>query len=96
MAYASTSTNDYDKKTQFADVAADLADKAQEKLGKAAQQAESTARNLADRGSEASEHVQEVASNLKTAIDKSVKDQPMATLVVAAVVGFTLGALWKS
>ena len=37
-----------------------------------------------------------VAGNVKGAVDKSVKDQPMATLAVAAVLGFVLGALWKS
>jgi ElaB/YqjD/DUF883 family membrane-anchored ribosome-binding protein len=37
-----------------------------------------------------------VAGNLKGAVDKSVKDQPMTTLAVAAAVGFVLGALWKS
>jgi ElaB/YqjD/DUF883 family membrane-anchored ribosome-binding protein len=40
--------------------------------------------------------MQEVAGNVKGAIDKSIKDQPMATLAVAAVLGFVLGALWKS
>jgi ElaB/YqjD/DUF883 family membrane-anchored ribosome-binding protein len=38
----------------------------------------------------------EVAGNLKGAVDKSVKDQPMATLALAAVVGFVLGAIWKA
>ena len=38
----------------------------------------------------------EVAGNLKGAVDKSVKEQPMATLALAAAVGFVLGALWKS
>jgi ElaB/YqjD/DUF883 family membrane-anchored ribosome-binding protein len=38
----------------------------------------------------------EVAGNIKGAVDKSVKDQPMATLAAAAAVGFVLGALWKS
>jgi ElaB/YqjD/DUF883 family membrane-anchored ribosome-binding protein len=33
---------------------------------------------------------------MKSAVDKSIKDQPMATLAAAAVVGFVLGALWKS
>ena len=40
--------------------------------------------------------VQEVAGNLKGAVDKSVRDQPMATLAMAAVLGFVLGAIWKS
>jgi ElaB/YqjD/DUF883 family membrane-anchored ribosome-binding protein len=38
----------------------------------------------------------EVAGNLKSAVDKSVKDQPIVTLAMAAAVGFVLGALWKS
>jgi ElaB/YqjD/DUF883 family membrane-anchored ribosome-binding protein len=38
----------------------------------------------------------EVAGNVKGAVDKSVKDQPMVTLAMAAAVGFVLGALWKS
>jgi ElaB/YqjD/DUF883 family membrane-anchored ribosome-binding protein len=29
-------------------------------------------------------------------VDKSVKDQPMATLALAAVIGFVLGAIWKA
>jgi ElaB/YqjD/DUF883 family membrane-anchored ribosome-binding protein len=33
---------------------------------------------------------------MKTALDRSVKDQPMATLAFAAVVGFVLGAIWKT
>ena len=37
-----------------------------------------------------------VAGNVKGAVDKSIKDQPMATLAVAAAAGFVLGALWKS
>ncbi len=101
MAYASTATNDFENKARnaaasAADTASDLADKAGEKLGKAVEQAETTFHNIADRASQSGEHVQEVAGNLKGAIDKSVKDQPMATLVVAAAIGFTLGALWKS
>jgi ElaB/YqjD/DUF883 family membrane-anchored ribosome-binding protein len=43
-----------------------------------------------------SDRTGEVAGNLKKAVDKSVKDQPMATLAMAAAVGFVLGALWKS
>jgi ElaB/YqjD/DUF883 family membrane-anchored ribosome-binding protein len=38
----------------------------------------------------------EVASNLKGAVNKSVNEQPMATLALAAALGFVLGALWKS
>jgi hypothetical protein len=40
--------------------------------------------------------MQEVAGNFKGALDKSIKDQPMATLAGVAIVGFILGAIWKS
>jgi ElaB/YqjD/DUF883 family membrane-anchored ribosome-binding protein len=45
---------------------------------------------------EVGDRASEVAGNMKGAIDKSLKDQPMATLAIAAVVGFVLGAIWKS
>jgi len=38
----------------------------------------------------------EVAGNLKKAVDKSTRDQPMATLAMAAALGFVLGAIWKT
>jgi ElaB/YqjD/DUF883 family membrane-anchored ribosome-binding protein len=50
---------------------------------------------VADRSRDAGERMQEVAGNLKGAVDKSVKEQPMATLALAAIAGFVLGALWK-
>jgi ElaB/YqjD/DUF883 family membrane-anchored ribosome-binding protein len=42
------------------------------------------------------ENVQVVADNLRSAVDSSVKNQPMTTLAIAAAVGFVLGALWKT
>jgi ElaB/YqjD/DUF883 family membrane-anchored ribosome-binding protein len=57
---------------------------------------EDAASKVAEQGREAGERVQAVAGNIKGAVDKSVKDQPMATLAMAAVLGFVLGALWKS
>ena len=38
------------------------------------------ANRVAEQGREAGERMQEVAGNFKGALDKSVKDQPMATL----------------
>lgn len=49
---------------------------------------------VADQG--LAEGLSEVASNLKGAIDRSLKDQPTATLAVASFVGFILGALWRA
>jgi ElaB/YqjD/DUF883 family membrane-anchored ribosome-binding protein len=78
------------------DKMSDLKDKASDQVSKAADQVEGMATRVAEQGREAGERVQEVAGNLKGAVDKSLKDQPMATLAGAAAVGFVLGALWKS
>jgi ElaB/YqjD/DUF883 family membrane-anchored ribosome-binding protein len=78
------------------DRVSDLKDKATDKLNKVAGQAEDMANRAVDQGREAGERMQEVAGNLKGALDTSIKDQPMATLAFAAVVGFVLGAIWKS
>jgi ElaB/YqjD/DUF883 family membrane-anchored ribosome-binding protein len=78
------------------DQISDLKEKATDQFGKAADQAGQMANRVAEQGREAGERMQEVAGNFKGAVDKSVKDQPMATLAAAAAVGFVLGALWKS
>jgi ElaB/YqjD/DUF883 family membrane-anchored ribosome-binding protein len=73
-----------------------LTDKATDQARNVAEHVEDFASNVAQQGREAGERIQEVAGNVKGAVDKSMKDQPMATLVAAAAVGFVLGALWKS
>jgi ElaB/YqjD/DUF883 family membrane-anchored ribosome-binding protein len=78
------------------DEISDLKDQAAEQLSKAADKAENVASRVAGQGRVAGERMQEVAGNFKGALDKSVKDQPMATLAGAAMIGFVLGALWKS
>ena len=78
------------------DTLSGIKDKATDAFASAADRAEKVANRVADQGREVGENFQEVAGNMKHAIDKSVKDQPMATLAVAAAVGFILGAIWKS
>jgi ElaB/YqjD/DUF883 family membrane-anchored ribosome-binding protein len=73
-----------------------IADKASDKFRDQADQAEHIASRVAEQGREVGDKVQQVAGNIKGAVDKSVKDQPMATLAMAAVLGFVLGAIWKS
>lgn len=87
----------------MSEIANDVADKAADYAGKASQQidraldgAKDAAREVVEQTSEAGQRVQAVAGNLKGAVDKSVRDQPMATLAVAAALGFVIGALWKS
>jgi len=74
----------------------DLNERATDQFSKTADQAERMANRIAEQGREASERMQEVAGNFKGALDKSIKEQPMATLAIAAMAGFVLGALWKS
>ena len=78
------------------DQMSDLKDKATDQFGKAVDQAERVASRVSEQGREAGERMQEGAGNFKGALDKSIKDQPMATLASVALVGFVLGALWKS
>jgi ElaB/YqjD/DUF883 family membrane-anchored ribosome-binding protein len=72
-----------------------MADKATEQVRHYAGRAEEAASRVADRGRDAGERMQDVAGNLRGAVDKSVKEQPMATLALVAIAGFVLGALWK-
>ena len=78
------------------DKISDLKNKATDQVNRAADQAEGMVNRAADQGRQASERMQEVAGNFKGALDKSIKDQPMATLAVAAGLAFVLGAIWKS
>jgi len=84
----------YSGRTDLSNKASEIKDKATDQIKKVADRAESLA-------SDAVDHLRdtgagEVAGNIKSAMDKSVKDQPMATLAMAAAVGFVLGTLWKS
>jgi ElaB/YqjD/DUF883 family membrane-anchored ribosome-binding protein len=93
--YAGSSTT-HDIKEKVTDQFDRMADKASDQFRSMADQAENMANRVGEQGRDAAERVQEVAGNFKGAVDRSVKDQPMATLAVAAVIGFVLGALWKS
>src|SRR5262245_46218894 len=73
-----------------------LAEMATDNFKDMANQADDVAHRQDDHGREAGERMQEVAGHFKGAVDRSVTEQPMATLAMAAVVGFVLGALWKS
>jgi ElaB/YqjD/DUF883 family membrane-anchored ribosome-binding protein len=72
-----------------------MADKATDQFRNLADKAEGVAGRVAEQGRDAGERMQEVAGNLKGAVDKSVKEQPIATLALAAIAGFVLGALWR-
>jgi ElaB/YqjD/DUF883 family membrane-anchored ribosome-binding protein len=73
-----------------------IKDKATDQFKRTADRVEGVASGAADQMREAGDRAGEVAGNFKSAVDKSVKDQPMATLAMAAALGFVLGAIWKS
>ena len=66
-----------------------VTDKAVETASDAADAAMDTAKQVADTA-------QSLGVEAKKAIQKSVANEPMMTLVVAVALGFVVGALWKS
>ena len=90
-----TSTSTDDKPSLTEKIAEKVGDKAE-----AAMDQVRTAIDTADEGLQrarvAAEQTQEIAGNVQTALLKSLKDQPRATLAATAILGFILGALWKA
>jgi ElaB/YqjD/DUF883 family membrane-anchored ribosome-binding protein len=84
----------YGGRSDLSDKATDLKDQATGQIKKVAGQVEEYASDAMDKLRDTG--AGEVAGNLKGAVDKSVKDQPMATLAIAAAIGFILGAFWKA
>lgn len=79
-----------------ADFAGDLKERTAAQIDQMAGQVEGAAKAVREQGREMGEQVQVVADNFKTALDKSVRDQPLTTLALTAAVAFVIGALWKS
>jgi hypothetical protein len=50
---------------------------------------------VADQARVYSEQVQGAAKQVKPLVEKSLKEQPLATLAGVVALGFVLGALWK-
>ena len=94
--YSSTRSSTSDLKDKAADTIDSMTDKAADTVRDVADQAGKFASGVADQAREAGHALQDVSGNVKGAVDKSIKDQPMATLAVAALLGFVLGAIWKS
>lgn len=72
-----------------------MADDATEQLKNVAGSADEIARKAAEQARVYGEKAQELAKNFKPYVEKSMKEQPMATLAVAAAIAFALGALWR-
>jgi ElaB/YqjD/DUF883 family membrane-anchored ribosome-binding protein len=60
------------------------------------QNIDSVAGQIDKSANDAANQVGAVGSNLEKAIDKSLSDNPYTTLLMAAALGFAVGAIWKS
>jgi ElaB/YqjD/DUF883 family membrane-anchored ribosome-binding protein len=73
----------------------EMADTATDKVKDVAESAQDMAGKAADQAREYGEQAQDAVKQVKPFVEKSLKEQPMATLAGVAVLGFVLGALWK-
>jgi ElaB/YqjD/DUF883 family membrane-anchored ribosome-binding protein len=71
------------------------ADRATDRIQDLADQVEGSAGRVAEKGRDVGARMHEAGGDLRDAVDKSVREQPMATLALVAIAGFVLGALWK-
>ena len=83
-------------KDKVSDQAEGLVGKAAETVRGAADKASDLAGRAVDLGREVCEIAQKAPAAMRDALDKSLKEQPMATLAIAGAIGFLLGAVWKS
>jgi ElaB/YqjD/DUF883 family membrane-anchored ribosome-binding protein len=81
--------------TNVKDRLSDMADTATDKVKDVAEIAQCMAGKVADQAREYGEQAQDAVKQVKPIVEKSLKEQPMATLAGVAVLGFVLGALWK-
>jgi ElaB/YqjD/DUF883 family membrane-anchored ribosome-binding protein len=86
---------DYSKSSDPKDQLGDMVDKASNTLKGAADNAQELAGKVTEQAREYGNKAQQAVKEFKPFVEKSVKDQPMQTLAIAAVIGFVLGALWK-
>jgi ElaB/YqjD/DUF883 family membrane-anchored ribosome-binding protein len=66
-----------------------------DRMKDAAVEAQEYAGSVAEQARAYGEKAQQAARDFKPYVEKSMKEQPLATLAVVSVVGFVLGALWK-
>jgi ElaB/YqjD/DUF883 family membrane-anchored ribosome-binding protein len=66
-----------------------------DRLKDAGDKAQQMAYDMAEQTRQYGQKAQDAARQFKPFVERSMKDQPMATLAGAALIGFVLGALWK-
>ena len=71
------------------------AEAAKERVKDAAARTQDYAEKISEQLSESGEKAQDAVRNFQPFVRSSMKERPMATLAVASLIGFALGALWK-
>ena len=73
----------------------EMADAATDKMKDAAESSHEIAGNVAEKVREYGEETQAAATQFRSSMENSLKEQPVAVLAAACAIGFLLGALWK-
>ncbi len=74
----------------------DIKGPVKEATSTAKQNIDSVAGQIDKSANDAAKQISTVGSHLEMAIDKSLSDNPYTTLLMAAALGFAVGAIWKS
>lgn len=74
----------------------EVAIEAGETIGTRAQQALDNVPDSVKRsGRDAAENAQQVVGNFRDAMEKSTRENPLTTVLMAAAIGFLVGTLWR-
>lgn len=67
-----------------------------ETIGNRAQQAlDNVPESVKRSGRDAAENAQQVVGNFRDAMEKSTRENPMTTVLMAVAIGFLFGTLWR-
>lgn len=94
MAQASYKAQDFQHAASSA--ASDMKERAGEHAERLGQSMQGVGQQMQHQAGMMGDNMKQVATNLDSAVRRSVQDQPMTTLAMAAALGFVLGAIWKS
>jgi ElaB/YqjD/DUF883 family membrane-anchored ribosome-binding protein len=86
---------DYAKGPAHRDGSPAAAEATMDRVEAAAARSQERAGKISEQMRECGSKAQDAARNFQPFVRKSMREQPMATLAVASLLGFVLGALWK-
>ena len=73
----------------------DMADATGERVKETVDSAQEMTSTIAEQARHHGERAQKAVKQFRPFVEKSLKEQPITTLAVAAAIGLVLGALWK-